>query len=100
MEAHYNLGSLWLEQNKPVDARTEFTAYTLRRGNDPEGWAKLGTALLRSGDVTAAEKSFGTAYHLNTNNAAALNGLGLVQVKRSRPREAVQFFNAATPVSS
>src|SRR5271170_4598410 len=32
VEVHYNLGSLWLEQNKPADARTEFTAYTLRRG--------------------------------------------------------------------
>ncbi len=96
VEAHYNLGSLWLEQNKPVDARAEFTAYTLRRGNDPEGWLKLGTAGLRSGELTAAEKSFATAYYLNTNNAAALNGLGLIQARRGHAREAVQFFTAAT----
>ena len=31
MEAHYNLGCLWLEQNKPDAAESEFTAYTLRR---------------------------------------------------------------------
>ena len=36
--AHYNLGCLWLEQNQPDAARTEFTAYTLRRNNDPVGW--------------------------------------------------------------
>ena len=42
VEAHYNLGSLWLEQNKPDAARTEFTAFTLRRSNAPEGWLKLG----------------------------------------------------------
>src|SRR5580704_5404144 len=34
-EAHYNLGCLWLEQNKPDDAANEFTAYTLRRVNEP-----------------------------------------------------------------
>src|SRR5882724_4470474 len=29
-EAHYNLGCLWLEQNKFDSAKTEFTAYMLR----------------------------------------------------------------------
>jgi tetratricopeptide (TPR) repeat protein len=95
MEAHYNLGSLWLEQNKFDAAKTEFIAYTLRRANAPEGWLKLGDVQLRVGDLASAEKSFGTAYYLNTNNAEALNGLGLVQVKRGHPREASQFFGAA-----
>jgi tetratricopeptide (TPR) repeat protein len=95
IEAHYNLGCLWLEQNKPDAARTEFTTYTLRRGNVPEGWLKLGLAQLRGHELAAAEKSFSTALYLNTNNAEALNGLGLAQVQRDRPREAAQYFNAA-----
>ena len=95
VEAHYNLGCLWLEQNKPDAARTEFTAYTLRRGNTPDGWLKLGLAQLRIHDPSAAEKSFGTALYLNPNNAEALNGLGLAQVQRGRPREAAQYFNTA-----
>jgi Flp pilus assembly protein TadD len=95
VEAHYNLGSLWLEQNKPADARMEFTAYTLRRGNDPEGWLKLGSAQLRTGDFLASEKSFSTALSLSPNNAEALNGLGLARIERGRPREAMQFFSAA-----
>ncbi len=95
MEAHYNLGSLWLEQNKPAEAKTEFTAYTLRRNNEPEGWLKLGAAQLTLGELTPADKSFGTAYYFNTNNAEALNGLGLVQMRRGHPREASQFFAAA-----
>ena len=53
-EAHYNLGSLWLEQNKLDSAITEFTAYTLRRSNSPEGWLKLGTAQLRAGEIVSA----------------------------------------------
>jgi Flp pilus assembly protein TadD len=95
VEAHYNLGSLWLEQNKTADARTEFTAYTLRRGNEPGGWLKLGSAQLHASDFLAAEKSFSTALYLSTNNAEALNGLGLARSERGRAREAAQFFAAA-----
>ena len=95
VEAHYNLGSLWLEQNKPDAAITEFTAYTLQRRNEPDGWLKLGSAQLHASDFLAAEKSFSTALSLGTNNAEALNGLGLARVERGRPREAEKFFDAA-----
>jgi tetratricopeptide (TPR) repeat protein len=95
MEAHYNLGCLWLEQNKPDAAVSEFTAYTLRRSKAPEGWLKLGLAQMQSHDVAAAEKSFSTVLYLNPNNAEALNGFGLARMERDRPREAAQFFAAA-----
>jgi len=95
MEAHYNLGCLWLEQNKPDAAKAEFTTYTMRRPNQLDGWLKLGSAQLRSGDLSPSERSFTTAYYLNTNNAEALNGLGLVRVQRGRPKEGSQFFAAA-----
>ena len=95
MEAHYNLGLLWLAQNKPDAAVTEFTAYTLRRSSAPEGWLKLGLAQLRAGEIVSAEKSFSTALYLSPNNAEALNGLGLARVQRDRPSDAAQFFAAA-----
>jgi Flp pilus assembly protein TadD len=95
VEVHYNLGSLWLEQNKPDAAETEFTAYTLRRANEPDGWLKLGSAQLHASEFLAAERSFSTALALSTNNAEALNGLGLARIERGRPREASQFFAAA-----
>jgi tetratricopeptide (TPR) repeat protein len=95
MEAHYNLGCLWLEQNKPDAAENEFTAYTLRRSKAPEGWLKLGLAQLRAEDLTGAEKSFSTVLYLNPNNAEALNGFGLARIERGHPREAAQFFAAA-----
>ena len=95
MEAHYNLGCLWLEQNKSDAAANEFTAYTLRRSKAPEGWFKLGLAQLQAHDLSAAEKSFSTVLYLSPDNAEALNGLGLARVERGRPREAAQFFAAA-----
>ena len=95
MEAHYNLGCLWLEQNKPEAAENEFTAYTLRRSKATEGWLKLGLAQLRADDLAAAEKSFSTVLYLNPNNAEALNGFGLARIERGHPREAAQFFAEA-----
>jgi tetratricopeptide (TPR) repeat protein len=96
MEARYNLGCLWLEQNKPDAAAGEFIAYTLRRSKAPEGWLKLGLAQLQAHDVAAAEKSFSTALYLSPDSAEALNGLGLARVERGRPNDAVQFFTEAT----
>src|ERR1041385_6600855 len=94
-EAHYNLGCLWLEQNKPDLARTELTAFTLRRGNSLEGFLKLGEAQLNVRDtagVAGAEKSFQEALHLNAQNPEALNGLGMVRFQQRRYGDAQQFF--------
>lgn len=95
VEAHYNLGCLYLSQNKVADAKTEFTAYTLNRGNSADGWTKLGIAQLREGEIVSAERSFSIAYGLQTNNVETLNGLGMARVQRNRPKEAAQFFAAA-----
>jgi len=95
VEAHYNLGCLSLEQNKPDAAKVEFIAYTLRRPNETAGWLKLGSAQLRAGEISQAERSFSTVYHMDVNNPDALNGLGLARVQRGKPREAAQFFAAA-----
>jgi Flp pilus assembly protein TadD len=95
LEVRYNLGCLWLDQNKLDAAKAEFTAYTLRRANAAEGWLKLGTAQLRGREANAAEKSFREALRLNPQNVEALNGLGLVQLQRNRPRDAAQSFAAA-----
>lgn len=92
VEVHYNLGNLWLEQNKPDAARIEFTAYTLRRNNDTDGWLKLGSAELRLGETAAAEKCFSTVLYLKPGDADAYNGLGLARVQRGIPRDAVKDF--------
>ena len=94
-EARINLGTLFLEQNKPDAAKTEFTAYTLRRPNDPAGWLKLGSAQLKLGEIVPAERSFSTVLALKTSEAEAYNGLGLARVQRNRAHEAAQFFAAA-----
>jgi len=105
-EAHFNLGCLWLEQNKADAAKTEFFAYTLRRPNQTAGFVKLGAAQLRNAqlepagaprlrELNAAEKSFNDALRLSPQSPEGLNGLGLVRVQRGRGAEAAQFFTRA-----
>jgi tetratricopeptide (TPR) repeat protein len=95
IEAHYNLGCLWLEQNRPDLAKPELTAYTLRREKSPEGWIKLGEAQLALRDLAGAEKSLNQARQFDAQNAEALNDLGVVQVQRNRATEAAQYFGGA-----
>ena len=99
LEAHFNLGTLALEQNKPDLAKTEFTAYTLRRPNDAAGWLKLGSAQLKLGEIVPAERCFSTVLALKTNgDAEAYNGLGLARIQRGKAHDAAQFFAAAVQI--
>jgi tetratricopeptide (TPR) repeat protein len=112
-EAHFNLGCLWLEQNRLDQARGELISYTSLRKNSLEGWLKLGATHLRSArveshaaakpavlparspELAAAEVSYQEALRIKPLHPEALNGLGLVQLYRSRPREAAQCFGNA-----
>jgi tetratricopeptide (TPR) repeat protein len=91
-EARYNLGCLLLGENRLEQAKTEFTVYTLRRPNSPEGWVKLGAAQWRLRETGAAEKSFGEALRLSPQDPEALTGFGLVRLKRDHAGEAMQLF--------
>jgi len=104
-EARFNLGCLWLDQNKLEQAKLELTAYTLRRPNSFEGWLKLGSAQLgasesgsqfaRAGELAAAERSFNAALSLNPRSAEAMTSCGLVKVRRGKASEGAQLFNNA-----
>src|SRR6185437_8598904 len=95
VEAHYNLGCLWLEQNRPDLAKGDLTAYTLRRDKSPEGWVKLGEAQLALRDLTGAENSLNRARQFDQDNPEALNDLGVVQMQRNRANEAARYFAGA-----
>ncbi len=95
LEARLNLGTLLLEQNRADEAKTEFTAFTLRHPNAAAGWLKLGTAQLKLNETVPAERCFSTVLALKTSEAEAYNGLGLARIQRGKPRDAAQFFAAA-----
>jgi tetratricopeptide (TPR) repeat protein len=94
-EARYNLGCLWLAQNKPGPARLELTTCALLRPNWVESVLALGAAEWRLRDLPAAEKSFGDALRLSPDQPEALNGLGLIRAQRGHPADAAALFNRA-----
>src|SRR5437899_2532607 len=97
-EAHFNLGCLYLEQNRATAARNELTAFCLRRADSLDGLLMLGLAQLRCRDGAAAEKTFSDALRLSPDHAEALNGLGLARLQRGKPAEALAFFATALKV--
>ena len=95
LEARFNLGCVLLDLNRTDAAKTEFTAYTLRRPNAIEGFLKLGAAQMRTHDLAGAEKSFRDALRVNGDDAEALNAMGMVAAQLSRPRDAAESFAKA-----
>lgn len=101
VEAHYNLGCLWLEQNRPDLAKGDLTAYTMQRGDkSPDGWIKLGAAQLRLHDLAGAEKSLNQARQLDAQNPEALNDIGIIELQQHRVSEAAQYFSGALKTKS
>ena len=105
VEVRYNLGCVWLSENKLEQAKSTLMAYTLRRPAAVDGWLKLGAAhmrsaqagpaYLRAGETAAAERSFAEANRLSPKNPEALTGLGLTRVQRNRASDAAQCFTRA-----
>jgi tetratricopeptide (TPR) repeat protein len=95
VEVHYNLGCLWLEQNKTNGARNELTAFVLHRPNSVEGLLKLGAAQLRCRELAAAEKTFNEALRRSPQNPEALNALGILRFQQRRVVDASQQFENA-----
>lgn len=100
LDVRYNLGCLWLDADQLEPAKSEFIAYTMRRGNTVEGWLKLGAVQSRLREAADAEKSFQEALRVEPKNLEALNGLGMAQLQRKRPREAAESFAAALEIQA
>src|ERR1035437_1996289 len=94
-EVRFNLGCLWLAENKLEAAKEEFVACTMRRPNAVEGFLKLGAVHLRTRELAAADKTFNDALRISPQNPEALNGLGLVRLQRGLAAEAAQCFDSA-----
>ena len=96
--AHYNLGSLWLEQNNPTAAIEELTSFVAhpQYARNLEGWLKLGTAHLRARRWDDAEKTYQHLLKkLEVRTPEVFNNLGVVHAQRRRPAEAIPCFNSA-----
>lgn len=92
--AHYNLGSVYLEQGDAAAAANELRSFCMLSNSVP-ALLKLGQAELRTRQWDAADRTFGYALRLQPGDPAALNGLGLVSAQRNRTVNAAKFFQEA-----
>ncbi len=90
--ARFNLGCLLLEQNDPAGAIEHLTSFTMLQPASVEGWIKLGNAQLRAHKLDAAEKAYKTVLAQHPRHPEVLNGLGVIQLQRKRPQEALNYF--------
>lgn len=100
----YNLGSALFEQGKFAPAAEQFTTFTRLSPQSVEGWLKLGTSQMRHASqlsgaekgrwIESARKNFENSLGI-AKTAEAHNSLGLLEVQRNRPREALSHFTAA-----
>ncbi|MCX7867583.1 MAG: tetratricopeptide repeat protein, partial [Limisphaera sp.] len=95
LEAHYNLGCLWMQTAQWEAARSALTTYTLRQPGRPEAWWRLGLSELRLRQPAAAERAFQEMLRLQPGDPRALNGLGLAALQRQRAQDAARYFTAA-----
>ena len=65
------------------------------RPNVPEGFQRLATAEMQLREVAQAELHVRKALQLDESSAEGWNTLGLIQLQRSRPRDAAQSFATA-----
>lgn len=91
----FNLGLLYLEQNRNQDAISELTTFTALQPNSTEGWLRLATAQIRIRRFDDAEKTFVRVQKLDSKNPEMLDGMGVIQLQRKRPRDAFNYFEAA-----
>lgn len=93
--AHYNLGTLYLEQGNAASAVNELRSFCMLSNTAVPALLALGSAELRSRQIDAAERTFSSVLKIQPADAVALNGMGLVLAQRNRHREAAHWFQQA-----
>jgi tetratricopeptide (TPR) repeat protein len=97
---YFNLGNLYLEENKLPESTSALSTFTVLQPNNPDGWIRLSSAQLRAHHPDDAEKSLRRAAALSPRDPEVQNDLGLVHLQRKRPREAMQAFAQALQFQS
>ena len=94
-DALYNLGTLYLRRNSPVEARQYLEQTVKLRPNYPEAWNNLGMIAAQGGDAEEAIRNFKQSLQLRPSYATALLNLGNVYRRQGNLDEAETLLKRA-----
>jgi len=92
VEAYNNLGTLFLEEGKLIEASRLFRRALMQRKELPEAWLNLGKVLALQNAPADAEKALRAAVHYRADLPKAWNELGLLIAPQGRLTEAENCF--------
>jgi tetratricopeptide (TPR) repeat protein len=102
-EALYGLGSVFLKQQKPAQAREMFQRATKLQGAYPDtlpnAWNNLGLIATQEANFDEAVRCFREALQINPDHLIALDNLGNAYRQQKRWAEARQVFEHALTLS-
>ena len=102
-EALYGLGSVYLKQDKPNEARESFERAIKLRASYPDtlpnAWNNLGLLATREGRIVEAIRHFQQALELSPDHLIALQNLGNAYRQQKRWEEARKTLERALAVS-
>src|SRR5579863_7367282 len=83
---------------KPLAHQLADRSMTAAKMMPPEMIFEEGTALLRNGNIVAAEQRFEALLLREPRHAAALHVLGIIRVRQGKHREAISLLTKATEI--
>ncbi len=89
VEAHMNLGDLYLQMNQTLEARDSFLKALHYNPGYIDAHFNLGTALVKLGRRKEAEESYRRALSLNPSHIHALLGLAMLLQDEGRQKQAL-----------
>ena len=94
-DAFYNLGTLYLRRNSPVEARRNLEQALKLRPNYPEAWNNLGMLAAQQGNNEEAVRSFQQSLDMRPSYATALLNLGNLYRRQGDLADAEKFLKRA-----
>ncbi len=94
-QAHYELGSAYLEERNPEGAITELRIAVKLDRRNYGAWEKLALAYMSRGASDEALRAFEHALRYQPDSAQILNNYGLLLMSRDEPEAAIAAFEHA-----
>jgi protein O-mannosyl-transferase len=97
--AQVSLGTMLLDQGKPVEAETLYRAALQHRPDDAEVHYDLGLALATQGKLDEAIRQYERALQLKPDDTGTHNNLGLVLAAQGKLDEAIQHYERVLQIT-